>query len=135
RHARHTFALASHYAGAPVGPGALALGGALDGPTDLVSLVVALVRVGCIGETLAAAELDMAARTCDDPALAATLRRIAADEQRHAALAWRTLQWALGRGGPALRRAVTEALHARLAPPPADRLDPALLRRHGRLPA
>ncbi|MBZ5710533.1 ferritin-like domain-containing protein [Nannocystis pusilla] len=134
-HARLTFALAAAYGGAPVGPGPLALDGALAGPSDLTAIIVAVVREGCVGETLAAAELDLAARTCDDPALAATLRRIAADEQRHAALAWRTVQWALGRGGPALRRAVADALTVRIVAPPPDRLDPAVLRRHGRLPA
>ncbi|WAS99294.1 ferritin-like domain-containing protein [Nannocystis punicea] len=134
-HARLTFALASDYAGAPVGPGPLATDDALGGPGDLAAVVAAVVREGCVGETLAAAELDLAARTCEDPALAATLRRIAADEQRHAALAWRTVQWALGRGGPALRRVVAEALAVRIAAPPPDRLDPAVLRRHGRLPA
>ncbi|PCC75319.1 hypothetical protein SAMN02745121_03958 [Nannocystis exedens] len=134
-HARLIFALAGDYAGAPVGPGPLATDDALGGPGDLAAVVAAVVREGCVGETLAAAELDLAARTCEDPALAATLRRIAADEQRHAALAWRTVQWALARGGPALRRVVVEALAVRIAAPPPDRLDPALMRRHGRLPA
>ncbi|MCY1005772.1 ferritin-like domain-containing protein [Nannocystis pusilla] len=134
-HARLTFALAADYAGAPIGPGPLATDDALDGPGDLAAVIAAVVREGCVGETLAAAELDLAARTCEDPALAATLRRIADDEQRHAALAWRTVQWALGRGGPALRRVVAEALAVRIAAPPPDHLDPALMRRHGRLPA
>ncbi|MDC0723153.1 hypothetical protein [Nannocystis bainbridge] len=134
-HARLAFAIAGAYAGAPLGPGPLAVAGALEGPGDLAALVAAVVREGCVGETLAAAELDLAARTCDDPALAATLRRIAADEGRHAALAWRTVQWALSRGGPGLRRAVAEALTVQIAAPPPDRLEPALLRRHGRLPA
>jgi hypothetical protein len=135
-HARAAFALASLYAGAPVGPGPLAIDGALDGPHDLVGLATAVVLEGCVGETLAAAELDLASRTCSDPALAATLRRIAADEQRHAELAWRTVRWAIDRGGPRVRDAVREAFAAiACAPTPPDRLPAALLRRHGRLPA
>lgn len=135
-HARAAFALAALYADAPVGPGPLEIAGALAGAQDLVALVTAVVLEGCVGETLAANEVDLAARTCADPWLAATLRGIAADERRHAALAWRTLQWALVRGGAVAREAAREAFaRASSGAPPADRLPEALLRRHGRVPA
>jgi hypothetical protein len=55
---------------------------------------------GCVPETISAIE---AARAADDDALAVdvrtTLARIADDEAVHAALAWRTLAWALAADG------------------------------------
>src|SRR5690606_25878949 len=57
--------------------------------------VVDAVREGCIAETLAAHEAACLAGHADDPQVAAILRRIADDEARHAALAWRFVAWAL----------------------------------------
>lgn len=133
RHAQICFTLAAAYAGAPVGPAALPVAGALGGPFDLEAVLAAVIAEGCIGETIAAAELDLAARTCADRQVAACLRELAADEQRHAALAWRTVQWALGRGDARLRRVAAAAFAVRPALP-AEPTDPRL-RRHGRLPA
>lgn len=45
----------------------------------------------------------------------AALARIAADEARHAELAWRTVAWALRAGGSPARAAFEEALEAALA--------------------
>ena len=134
-HARTTLALAAAY-GRPIGPGMLPIADALAAPLDRESVLVATFIEGCVGETIAAAELELAAQSCADAAVAATLRRLAADEQRHAALAWRTVQWLLRAGGPALRGALALAL-ARVCGPAAgvDELPAALLLRHGRLPA
>jgi hypothetical protein len=101
RHATLCFALASAYAGAPVGPGALDVRGCLA-TLDLESVVVTTFLEGCIGETIAAVEARAAARSVTDPVLERAFARIAADEARHAALAWRFVHWALERGGAPL---------------------------------
>jgi hypothetical protein len=93
-HARLAFALASLYAGTGVGPGALPTIGAASA-VDLAGLVDAVIREACLGETLAAFEAREAAAQAGDPAVQAALRRIADDEQRHAELGWRFVQWAL----------------------------------------
>lgn len=59
------------------------------------SVVRALIDEACIGEAIGAAEAAAAAEGCHDPAVRAVLVRVAADETRHAALAWRALAWAL----------------------------------------
>ncbi len=73
------------------------------GPPDVVGalgsvqardVLVATLRDGAIGETLAAPEATAGAFRADAGARAALLQ-IAADETRHAALAWRTVRWIL----------------------------------------
>jgi hypothetical protein len=93
-HADIAFALASAYSGVSVGPGCLSLANALEheSPEKILELVV---LEGCIGETVAALEAREAAMHCADPVVRAALERIADDETRHAALAWRTLRWAV----------------------------------------
>ena len=111
RHARLAFELATHYAGTPVGPGRLSLSGPmLD--ADGEAILQTTIEEGCIGETCAALEAAFAADLCSDPVVAQTLRAIAEDEARHAALAWRTVQW-MTAARPSLkalaRRAFAEA--------------------------
>jgi hypothetical protein len=97
KHARLAFALASAYGGVRVGPGPLAIEGALDG-FDVRTFVCTLIREGCIGETVAAMEAREALEGARDPAVRAVLETIARDEVRHAALAWRTLRWVIASG-------------------------------------
>lgn len=94
-HAQLAFGLASAYRGAPVGPGALAIDGALenDGLDEITRLVV---LEGCIGETIAAIEAAEALALATDSTVRTVLERIVADETRHAELAWRFVQWAIG---------------------------------------
>ncbi len=91
---------------------------------------------GCVGETLAALVMSTVAAECPDPELRALLEAIAEDEERHAALAWRTLRAALGRGGAPVAEAVREAA-ARARPEPGSTAPvgpaDATLRRAGRL--
>ncbi|WP_434421555.1 ferritin-like domain-containing protein [Nannocystis pusilla] len=135
-HARACYALAGAYAGTPMGPGRLDMSSAL-GDTDLPALAAAAVREGCVGETLAALLAQVATFQADDYAVRSALKQIAVDEGRHSQLAWRFVQWALGRS-PAVREAVREAFAAALREPiavrpwPAD-ADPEQLRAHGRL--
>lgn len=93
-HSKLAFGLASAYAGQPVGPGPMSLSGVAPA-TDAAAIVAALVEEACVNETLAAAEAEAAAEGCADPVVAEVLRRIAADEARHAALGWRCLAWLL----------------------------------------
>jgi hypothetical protein len=96
-HARLAFGLASAFAGKPLGPGPLAIDGALDG-FDLRDFVATLIREGCIGETVAAIEARDALEHATDPAVRVVLETIAHDELRHAALAWQTLSWVVSSG-------------------------------------
>jgi hypothetical protein len=59
---------------------------------DIIELVIV---EGCIGETSAALEALEAAEAETDPVLRSAYARIAADEQRHAELAFRFVRWAL----------------------------------------
>jgi hypothetical protein len=121
-HARLAFALASAYGGVRVGPGPLAIDGALDG-FNVRTFVATLIREGCIGETVAAMEAREALVDIRDPALRAVLETIARDEVRHAALAWRTLRWVIvsGRASRAsVRDEMTRAMQEGAAPVARD---------------
>jgi hypothetical protein len=50
-----------------------------------------------------------------DPFVVAQLRRLSADEARHAELAWRIARWALVRGGPAVRDALADGFERAIA--------------------
>jgi hypothetical protein len=138
KHAKACFGVASHYAGAPIGPGRLAIERSLD-ESSLEEIVLNAIREGCVGETIAAIEAREAAEYTADPALRELLLVISEDETRHAELAYRFLKWALAvSGSPALERAVRRELAALATEtPPAQSAptdsDLALLR-HGIVP-
>ncbi|MFZ5477771.1 MAG: ferritin-like domain-containing protein [Myxococcota bacterium] len=115
RHARLAYGLATAYGGRPVGPGPLALADAAPA-LDAAGTMRALVDEACVGEVCGAAEALVAAEACDDPAVAAILREIAADEARHAALAWRTLRWLL-EAHPELRAEAEARLRTAMGAP------------------
>lgn len=131
RHAQACFGLASAFAGAAVGPGPLAIDGALAGPCDLATLASATAIEGCINETTAALMATTAANLAQDPAVHEQLTAIAADERRHAALAWRTVAWALSQGDARVRAAVAQAFARE--PMTADEAGEDGLESHGRL--
>ncbi|WP_437687743.1 hypothetical protein [Sorangium sp. So ce176] len=106
RHARLALAVASAYAGEPVGVGPLPLHGALDGVGSLEALTLATVVEGCVGETLSAIEAEVAAQAAEAPAVRMALQAIARDEARHAELAWAFVRWAVAVGGAGLRERV-----------------------------
>lgn len=92
-HARASYALASRYAGRPLGPGPLHVG---DAPVaTFEALAVDTFVDGCVGETIAALAAFAAAETATDPAIAKLQRTIADQEQRHAELGWRIVGWCL----------------------------------------
>ena len=108
-HARLAYGLASAYAGRGLGPGALALADAAP-RFDPVSVVVALVEEACVGETVGVAEARGRAAHETDPVVQTVLQRIAEDEARHAALAWRSLRWLVEQHGEEVREAAERAL-------------------------
>lgn len=137
QHARLCFALASAYAGDPLGPGPLPLEGDLLGPLDLPTITAAAVREGCIGETLASLEAAEAHELARAAAPREALGTIAEDEARHAELAWRFVRWSLDQRDDATAAAVERAFREALRGPgpaeaPEDPLDDALAH-HGRL--
>jgi hypothetical protein len=112
-HARICFELASRYGGAPVGPATLQLDGCLDA-ASLAEIVELTIAEGCIGETLAALEAAEAAEHATDATVRAALLRIAADEQRHAELAFRFVRWVVSSDPGLLARVrAVFAAHAR----------------------
>jgi len=135
RHARLCFGLASVYAGEPVAPGAFPFEGVAEVEADLASIAARTAKEGCIGETIAAVIAAEQLAQAEDPAVREVLAGIAADEARHAELAWRTVAWAIGAGGARVRAAVEEVF-AGLGREPAletGGAEDTRLARHGRL--
>jgi hypothetical protein len=112
-HAKMCFALASRYAGRPIGPSALPVRDALA-EIDPESILRTTILEGCIGETVAAIEAAEALEHTQDPALRVVLATIAEDETRHAELAWRYLRWATAHD-EALRTLAAETFASAIA--------------------
>jgi hypothetical protein len=135
-HARLAFSLASAYRSREIGPGPLALDGAIAQVTPR-SVFATLVREGCIGETLAAVLATEARASATDPVVRASLSRIAEDETKHAGLAWRAAAWLLDAGDEAFaswaEAEVARAVAERRIHAAADQGDDEALRAHGML--
>jgi hypothetical protein len=95
RHARFGFGLVHALSGVAVAPAELPMHRALDGDTSLESVLRLVVREGIIGETLSALEVRHAADLAEIPTLREALATIAAEEARHAELAFVFAAWAL----------------------------------------
>jgi hypothetical protein len=137
-HARSCLALASRLDGSNEGPGTLDVAGALDGIGAEKSLRDAIVE-GCVGETIAALVAQAQLRGATEPEAVAALTRIAADEERHAGLAWRFVAWALTEH-PSLRSVAERCFADALSRAPAvavveEGVDPGAWRAWGRLGA
>jgi hypothetical protein len=132
RHAQLCFGLASRYAGSAIGPGPLDVDASLEGELEPERVFETLFEEGCVGETLAALEAAQAARRAEDPRVREVMETIAADEQRHAELAWRSARWLLVRH-PQLQLTLNR-LAAGLVPPPLGDA-PDALAEHGCLGA
>jgi hypothetical protein len=112
-HTRLCFELASAYAGHAISPGPLDVAGSLA-VTTLPDIVDLVILEGCFGETNAALEALEAAALATDPVIRAAYARIAEDEQRHAALAFRFVRWALEREPRAVRQRILAARRSAL---------------------
>lgn len=108
RHAELCFGLAAAFGSTTAGPGKLDSQGALA-RTSLHDVVLDTFLEGCIGETVAALEATEALSAATVPAVRQVLLKIAEDEARHAALAWRFVAW-----GAAQAPALVEVLRERL---------------------
>jgi len=129
RHAEGCFALAERYGGRRVAPGPITSPAARE--ASLTRLAVDTFFEGCVAETIATLGASRALASCTDPEVSRLLVRVVRDETRHAALAWRTVAWAIREGGAPVK----DALRAVAVAPrelPAAAADP-VLRAHGRL--
>lgn len=113
-HARACFGLAARFGTGPRQPDRLPV--LPPRAPDLATFAADTFLEGCVGESIAALMAERAAAACSDETTAQVLDRIAQDEARHAALAWRTIAWALETGGGPVRRALRSA-RDRLGPP------------------
>lgn len=104
-HARACLDLAEQHAGTSLAFGPLPALAPRGGGLRRVGLDT--FDEGCVSETISAIEAARAVDDATDPGVRAVLARIAEDEAAHAALAWRTLAWALAADG-------TEALRVEL---------------------
>lgn len=110
RHARATVRLARRFGGAPVRARI-----APRSPPTLVELLEDDAIEGCVKETFAALVATWQAARATDPRVRRTMGRIAADETRHAALAWEVLDWGIARLSPSDAHRVQGALTTALA--------------------
>jgi hypothetical protein len=114
RHARACFALAERYGAGARGPAPLVVHDSL-GARTLAEVAALTAQEGCIGETLGAALAQEQLAIATDREVLSVLRRIAADEARHAELAWRFVKWAIAAGGAEVERAVVEAMESAIS--------------------
>jgi hypothetical protein len=128
-HARLAFGLASAYAGRSLGPGPLAIDGAMA-DSGLETIVRTLFAEGCVGETIAAALAQQEGSRATDATVRDVLARIAVDEERHSLLAWRALT--VGEPVRLLVRGEIAGIEAELdVPAPTERRPNARLAAHG----
>ncbi|MES2644603.1 MAG: ferritin-like domain-containing protein [Myxococcota bacterium] len=115
-HAERCFAQAARFGGAAVGPGAIPFTAAIVATRPLADIAADAAREGCVGETTGAVLARAAAEAATDPQVREALAAIAADEERHAALSWQVVAWAVRTGGAEVRAAVRAAFLAPVAP-------------------
>lgn len=111
-HARRVQAHAEALAGRPLSLGAMPLPKHVEVARSLAAVAADAAREGCVGETVSARMVRVAAEAATDPAWAAQLARIAVDEERHAVLSWAIVVWAVRTGGAEVRSAVAAAFVA-----------------------
>jgi P-aminobenzoate N-oxygenase AurF len=110
RHARAVARLARRFGSSPPRPRVHR-----RPPPTIFDLLEDGVVEGCVGETFGALLLTWQAEHAEGPRVRRTLRAIARDETRHAALAWEIWRWGAGLVGPAERRTLRRTLDRALA--------------------
>ena len=108
-HARACFALAERYGNVARGPAPLPVHDSMS-LMSLAQLAALTAEEGCVGETLGAALAAHQLERTTDPVARRILGKIAADEARHAELAWRFVAWAVREGGTDVAFAVEAAV-------------------------
>jgi len=81
-------------------------------PLALAGLAVSSLVDGALNEGLSARVLARLADRCQEPAIREALRLLAADEGRHAADAWKVIEWCLAEGRAPVAHALRSALCA-----------------------
>ena len=106
---------------------------------SFVELAVHTFEEACIDETIATLCASRQASQCIYEDIRETLEMIVEDEAKHAALAWRTVRWAMAQGGEPVRVALLESA-AKLRDKYVGSIlaqdgcpDTPTLRRHGRI--
>jgi hypothetical protein len=115
RHAELCFGLARALDGRLESPGLFPEAARARTLPALRTLALALLAVdslvdGALHEGVSARIAARLARCCEDPAIRAVLREIAADEGRHAAHGWDVVEWCLAEGGEPVAHALRGAL-------------------------
>ena len=106
RHARVTARIARRHGAEPP---ALRVTARRRGARSVASIALEIAGAGCGRETYGALVAAWQAAHAADPRIASTMSRIAADETRHAALAWAIAAWLEPRLDARSRRAVAAA--------------------------
>ncbi len=133
RHAQACYGMASRFSVAVHGPGPLP--SAAPRLASLVQVAVDTFLEGCIGETTAALVAERGAALAGDRHTQDVLLAIASDEAEHAALAWRTVRWAIECGGAGVVGAIRRALDDLPTPTYPDTPDHPHWSHFGRLSA
>jgi hypothetical protein len=110
RHAAATERLARRFGGHAAAPRAVTAS-----LPSLESLLLENVVEGCVGESYGALVAMWQGARAADPAVSRAMRRIAADEARHAALSWAVFRWGAGKLTADARRRLGARIHTALA--------------------
>jgi hypothetical protein len=116
RHTERCFALARAIDGAAASPGAFPEARTARTLSSHRTLALAELAVdslvdGALHEGVSARIIARLARTCEEPAIRAVLKEIAADEGRHSAHGWDVVRWCLDEGKAPVARALVGAIH------------------------
>lgn len=128
-HAVLCFDVAARGMGASFGPGPLDVASTHATSRSLAAIVHDAVVEGCVGESLAAEVARDRLANETEPLRRAALTRIAADEARHAELAWAFVRWVVEREGAVAEAWVEAALDGRR--PSSERLETKALAKCG----
>ena len=91
-HAKMCYGFASRFMGVEIYPGPLDMIGSLD-KLNIEDIVESVIQDGCIQETISAIEGQFRAKYARDEVVKISLTKLAADETKHAQLAWDTIKW------------------------------------------
>jgi hypothetical protein len=114
-HTEACFAIARAIDGTAVSPGCFPAAARARTLPRMRALALAVLAVdslvdGALHEGVSARVIAQLARRCDEPTIRAALKRIAADEGRHAAHGWDVVEWCVAQGGDTVLSALRGAL-------------------------